>query len=152
MPSTTRASRTMKTGPTRGLKAAEPSRRIEMRSLSDLTPHPGQDELCHPLSPEELARLAEDIRRNGLLQPVEITPDGGVIDGHQRVLAARELGRTEITVRVRDDLADDRSAIDRRHIAANLHRRQLLPLDQVRLAARMLEIERGHRPGTLGEA
>ena len=139
----------MKITTPRGAMAAEPARRIETRRLSDLKPHTHQDELFHPMSRAELARLAEDIRRHGLLQPVEVTPDGRIIDGHQRVRAARKLGRAEITVWVREDLAGDERAVDRRHIEANLHRRQLAPLDRVRLARRMLEIERGCRFGVL---
>ena len=52
---------------------------------------------------------------------------------------------------VRYDLAGDESAIERRMIEANLHRRQLDALDRVRLARRMLEIEERREPGGLSQ-
>lgn len=59
----------------------------ETRPLSDLSPHPQQHALYSPLPPDALAALAADIDRSGLRHAVEITHDGTVIDGHQRVQA-----------------------------------------------------------------
>ena len=53
--------------------------------VDDLRPHPRQSELFRDLSEIEFAFLAGDIKRNGLQQPIEITPDGTVIAGHQRL-------------------------------------------------------------------
>ena len=53
--------------------------------VDDLRPHPRQSELFRDLSEIELAFLAGDIKLNGLQQPLEITPDGTVIAGHQRL-------------------------------------------------------------------
>ena len=61
------------------------------------------------------------------------------------------MGWTEIKVWVRDDLAGDQVAIDRAHIDANRTRRQLGPLDNVRLARRLAELELGRKPGNLGD-
>jgi ParB-like chromosome segregation protein Spo0J len=122
----------------------ESDRQLSTRDLDGLTAHPMQSALFRPLSDKEHARLVEDIRAHGLLQPIEVTADGTIIDGHERVRAARAIGLTEIPVRVRDDLADQ-TAIDRRHAEANLNRRQLDPLDRARLAVHLFQLENGRK-------
>ena len=124
------------------MKNSQTDQPIEMRKIADLKPHPAQDRLYRPASERELAELADQMR-GGIYDPVEITPDGVIIDGHQRVCAATKLGWIEVRVKVRDDLAGDETAIARRHIAANRVRRQLDPLDQVRLIVGELELEWG---------
>jgi ParB-like chromosome segregation protein Spo0J len=114
------------------------------REIDGLTAHHLQSTLFRPLSEEEHARLVQDIRAHGVLQPIEITADGTIIDGHERVRAAQVLGLPEIPVRVRDDLVDQ-TAIDRRHAEANLNRRQLDPLDRARLALHLFRLEKGRR-------
>jgi len=125
--------------------------KVETRLLSELRWNPRQDDNFHPLSDDDLARLAEDMKLNGQLSPVEITSDGRVIDGHQRKRAAEKLGWDKVQVLVRHDLAGDEAAIERRMIGANLIRRQLDVLDRVRLARRMLEIKEKRRPGALSQ-
>ncbi len=120
-------------------------RRIESWPIAGLKQHYQQAALFHNLDGPDFDRLVESLRQEGLREPVLVTPVGTIIDGHQRVRAAEHLGWTEIRVWVRDDLADDQTAIDRLHIEANLGRRQLDPLDRVRLARRLLEIERGRQ-------
>jgi hypothetical protein len=122
---------------------------IEMRRLADLKPHPRHNDLFHRRPYRSLDRLAADIRRHGLGRPVEVTVDNFVIDGHGRIEAVRRLGRKEIAVCVRRDLADDWVAIDRRHIEVNVDRPSSEKLDRVRLAVRMLEIEKGREFGKL---
>jgi ParB family chromosome partitioning protein len=81
----------------------------------------------------------------GLNFPIEITPDNVVIDGHQRLRAARELGWKEIQVWVRHDLPNQQ-AIDQRHIEANLDRRQLSRLEEARLIKVLCDLERSSLP------
>ncbi len=107
---------------------------------------------CSKISRAPTSRTwSNSLRREGLREPIPVTPDGVIIDGHQRVRAARRLGWTHITVWVRDDLADDQVAIDRAHIDANQNRRQLDPLDEVRMARRRAEMKLGRKPGGLFE-
>ena len=97
--------------------------------VDDLQPHPRQAELFRDLSEIELAFLAGDIKLNGLQQPLEITPDGTVIAGHQRSHTARRLKWNEVAVVVRHDLeAEGPGAILAQLIETNLNRRQLSPL------------------------
>jgi ParB/RepB/Spo0J family partition protein len=114
------------------------------RDLDGLTAHRLQSALFRPISDKNHTQLVEDIRALGVLQPIEIVTDDTIIDGHERVRAARALGLTELPVRVRDDLTDQ-TAIDRRHAEANLNRRQLDPLDRARLALHLFQLEKGRK-------
>lgn len=50
----------------------------------------------------DLAALAASIQTHGLLHPPAVTSDGMLIAGHRRLLACRQLGMTDIPVRVID--------------------------------------------------
>jgi hypothetical protein len=86
---------------------------------------------------------------NGQLAPIEILPDGTIVDGHQRLRAAEYLKWTTIKVRVRHDLASRKCAAERRMLQANRNRRQLHQLDQVRATKHLFEIEKKAQPGGL---
>jgi hypothetical protein len=117
------------------------NKRIETWPITKLQPHPRQAELFGDASAEALKKLANDIKRNGLLQAVEILPDGTIICGHQRVRAAALLDWSEITVWVRDDLAEEGpAAVERRLIEDNSNRRQLDPLAVARCALRLKKL------------
>ena len=110
--------------------------------ISRLKKHPKQDEMFGDISEEERRALADDMERNGQRQPVEIRPDGTIIAGHQRVLAATLLGWTEIDVIVRFDLEEKGdAAVEAHFLGDNLYRRQLSPLNRARCIRRLMEIE-----------
>ena len=121
-----------------------PEKRIESRSLDELKSHPRQAVLFADLNEAEFEKLKQSMDK-GLDFPIEITTDNIVIDGHQRLRAARELGWETIDVWVRDDLKEPQ-AIDQRHIEANLDRRQLSRLEQARLIKALCDLERNNRP------
>lgn len=52
----------------------------------------------HFYSDEVVDRMAENIKRFGVLNPIAINPKGVVLDGHIRVLACRKLGIKDIMV------------------------------------------------------
>jgi len=91
------------------------------RKISELKPHPHQ-ELIPPMSLEDYQNFLEDIRRNGILQPIDITYNNVILDGHHRVKAAMELGIKEIEVRIPELLYVDEDeylisvAMNRRHL------------------------------------
>jgi len=91
------------------------------RKISELKSHPHQ-ELIPPMSLEDYQNLLEDIRRNGILQPIDITYNNVILDGHHRVKAARELGIKEVEVRIPELLYVDEDeylisvAMNRRHL------------------------------------
>lgn len=113
----------------------------QKRRVSELRPHPLQTEVFHDLSEVELRALADDIKANGLRHPIEITPDGVVICGHQRLRAVKLLGWKMIRCVVRRDLADQgREAVERRLVEDNLNRRNLGKLGIVRAAAALMKV------------
>lgn len=77
---------------------------VERWPIGRLKPYPGNPKL-HP--PEQLAKIADSMRRRKITTPLEIEPDGTIIKGHGRWLAAREAGFTELPVIVRSDLTKE---------------------------------------------
>jgi hypothetical protein len=116
--------------------------------ISKLKKHPKQDEMFGDLPYEEHRALADDMKRKGQRHPVEIRPDGTIIAGHQRVLAALLLGWTEIDGVIRydfEEIAD--AAVEKEFIDDNLIRRQLSALARARCIKRLMEIESGRAGG-----
>lgn len=124
-------------------------RKITMWPLGKLLRSRFQDAYFCDLPDLEYGNVLGSMRSQGLLQPIEILPTGEIIDGHQRVRAAQDLGWTEIECIVRDDLAEcDEAAIEHRVIDANLNRRQLGQLEVARLYKRVRELQRKSPDGT----
>jgi ParB family transcriptional regulator, chromosome partitioning protein len=99
--------------------------------LEDLRPHPRQSEYFCDLNGAKLEALIEDMRRNGLRNPIEILPDNTIVCGHQRVRAARILGWSEIDAVIIDET--DPRKIETRLVEDNLSRRQLGPVGMARV-------------------
>ena len=92
------------------------TRNIQKRKLADLVPHPRQASLAPEPSPQEIAQLAAALKRDGLDRPIEILPDGTILTDPAPVAAAKSLGWHEVDCRVRDDLAAQGEAAERRLI------------------------------------
>jgi site-specific DNA-methyltransferase (adenine-specific) len=75
------------------------------------------------LSPDEFESLKRDIAERGVQVAIELTPEGEILDGHQRQRACRELGIRNYPRRIVSRLDDE----GKRHhaIRANCLRRQL---------------------------
>jgi ParB-like chromosome segregation protein Spo0J len=131
-----------------------PSRRIETWDIHRLKKNPHQDALVRPLSPPEFEELASDVEEKGRFDhPIEVLPDGMILDGRHRYLVALRLGwdevRVRVRVRVRYDLEGDPLAAERRVLETNSLRKQLDALDRARLSLRAVEIEERVGPGGL---
>jgi ParB family chromosome partitioning protein len=75
--------------------------------LERVAPNPQQPRTNFPA--EDLQRLADSIRRHGVLQPIVVSRRGDgyeLVAGHRRVLASRIAGRTSIPAVVRDEVSD----------------------------------------------
>jgi ParB-like chromosome segregation protein Spo0J len=68
---------------------------IELWPIDRLIPY-ARNARTH--SDQQVAQIAGSITEFGFLNPVLIDPDGGIIAGHGRVLAARKLGHTHVPV------------------------------------------------------
>lgn len=80
---------------------------------------------------EELAELADSIRRHGIIQPLLVrpTPDGDyeIVCGERRWRAAREAGLQDVPVMVRELSTDEVLEIQ---IVENLQRKDLSPMEE----------------------
>ncbi len=74
-----------------------PADAVERRDVDLLVPY-ARNARTH--SPEQISQLAASIREWGWTVPVLIGEDGGIIAGHGRVLAARQLGIVNVPVMV----------------------------------------------------
>jgi len=74
-------------------RARWPADAIERRKVSELIPY-ARNARTH--SDAQVAQIAASIREWGWTNPVLIDPEGGLIAGHGRVLAARKLGIEDV--------------------------------------------------------
>ena len=111
-----------------------------------LKPHPKNKEFFPDRLPDNIWReLVRDIRENGVINPLIITPDYTVLAGHLRLEAAQEAGLTHVPVVIRDVNPDSDEAVSLL-IRDNLLRRQLSDLQVARLI-RVLKERYGIRRG-----
>ncbi len=85
--------------------------------------------LVEPNQPAELddiAGLTESIREHGVIEPLIVTPDGRLLSGRRRIVAAKRAGLDAVPVRVRDT-ADERATI-LVGLAVNVERRAPNPM------------------------
>ncbi len=59
----------------------------------------------------DIDELAESIRREGILQPIAITPDGVLLSGRRRLAALERLGEKKVPVWVVDGVSDKLTAL-----------------------------------------
>jgi ParB-like chromosome segregation protein Spo0J len=89
-----------------------------------------------PLPAQEYAQLRDSIRDRGVLQPLLITADHVLIDGHERWKAIRELCLSKYPLRVVGNL--DEAERKELAIRLNVERRHLSRAERARLLAMIL--------------
>ena len=67
--------------------------KITYRKTGDLVPYAGN---ARTHSDKQIAQIAASIRQFGFTNPVLVDADGGIVAGHGRVAAARQLGIAEV--------------------------------------------------------
>ena len=74
--------------------------RVSIRAIGDILPAPENDTLYKPVDTSDpaLISLADDIIRNGILDPLVVTKDGFLISGHRRLAAARLAGLVTVPI------------------------------------------------------
>jgi|GEM_PF-3372887 ParB-like chromosome segregation protein Spo0J len=107
--------------------------------ISQLARHPLQGLVLNDLSQAEFEHLKADIAKSGQRQPIEITHDHKIIDGHHRVRALVELGHTEVIAVIFNESSIE--AIEERFLNANLLRRHLDPVSKARVIQQLAKIE-----------
>lgn len=84
------------------------AQRLELWPLERLEPH-DRNPQTHP--PEQIAALRASIQRFGFNAPILVSSEDGILAGHGRLIAARELGMSAVPVVVLDHLtAEQREA------------------------------------------
>ena len=82
---------------------------------------------------EEMERLAESIKQNGIVSPIIVRPKDNtadeyeIISGHRRVMASRKAGITEVPALV---VSLDKDAAAIVLVDSNLHREHILPSEK----------------------
>jgi hypothetical protein len=103
---------------------------LELHPLADLFP---------PLDPDKLQELADDIKKNGQLEPI-VLYQGRILDGRSRYLAARMAGREPM---VKEFSPDETNRSPLEYVwSMNLNRRDLTPSMRAVLAVELLEVLR----------
>jgi hypothetical protein len=108
--------------------------RVVMRRVDELHEHPDAA-IVPDLSSEDYARLLEDIRARGIVTYLEILEDGTVLDGRNRLRAARELGLEQVPCLVINLTAGEHPV--ERMIVVALLRRHLATSQRAALAAEL---------------
>lgn len=80
------------------------AQKVELWSVDDLVPY-ARNAKKHPQ--EQILQLAASIREFGFTVPVLAAEDGTIIAGHGRVLAAKEIGLTQVPVIVARDWTEE---------------------------------------------
>lgn len=101
-----------------------------------LTIHPAAD-IFPVMDAEAFAKLAEDIRVNGLQEAIWISQEGAILDGRHRYRACQETG---VRPRFKFFEGDDPIAFV---LSMNLHRRHLSDDQRAMVAARVANLKRG---------
>jgi len=77
--------------------------KIELRTLSEITPYPGNPRL----NEDAVDAVAQSIREFGFRQPIVVDAQGVIICGHTRYKAALKLGLEKVPVNVAKDLTPE---------------------------------------------
>ncbi len=119
-------------------KVAQPT-----RHLDSLRPHP--DNPREDIDPEDptIVEMAESIARHGIIEPLVITPDGMVIAGHRRRVAARVAAKRAkrpelliVPVTIRE--IEPGAALELM-LHENMQRQSLTPLEEARAMYAIME-------------
>ena len=115
--------------------------------LEKLMPFPNHPYLVQ--DNDELAQLAESIRKNGILHPLSVLATGEntyyIISGHRRMAAAGKAGLTALPCMIRE-ISMDQAIVEM--VDANLYREQILPSEKARAYAMKRDALRGSETKT----
>lgn len=94
---------------TNEVKGGDQSARVVEVAISLLSVHSKQAELSPEMRDKDWAKFLAGIQNNGVLQPLSVTRGNRVIDGKNRLRAARQLGFESVRV-VYEDIPEDEIA------------------------------------------
>jgi ParB-like nuclease domain len=104
-----------------------PNGKVELVQLSTILPCPENDGIyaAPSLDDPDIIALIESIRKNGILEPIQVSADGVIISGHRRRFCALHAGLREVPI-VRNTVSyrNDREAFMQYLIDANSQRKK----------------------------
>jgi len=103
--------------------------------------HPAAD-FFPMLGDTDLTALAEDIRQNGLREPITLHPGGSILDGRNRYRACEQAG-----VEPHFEQWDQQGTVDAYVISKNLRRRHLNESQRAMIAAKTVHLRHGGQRG-----
>lgn len=107
----------------------------DLRNPNELKPHPDNPRGEISADSIEVAQLAEDIKKRGLIQPIVITQNNFILAGHRRRIAAIIAGLELVPVVLRE-LGQDEFA-EEFFLAENMQRQDLSPLEEAKAIQRL---------------
>lgn len=125
-----------KIAPTQAAGEAKARQRFRFHPLADLLPL---------LEGAELHRLSDDIRENGLLEPILLTPDGRILDGRNRLRACRLAKMPPRFETVQEPEEKWLGLV----VSRNIRRRHLTPSQTAAFAAELVSTSHGANQHTL---
>ena len=120
---------------------AEANKQLSVK-LSDILPSPENDDLYGAIDPKDidLINLANDIARDGIREPLQVSLDNYIVSGHRRYVAAKlvKLKRVPVTFLALE--RSDHSVIEWQKIL-RAHNHQRVKPSHVRLKETLLDID-----------
>lgn len=105
---------------------------LETRLVTALRLHP-RASVVPEMAADEYQAFLSDLARRGVVDPLQVTPGGVLVDGRHRLRAARDLGLSEVPVRVVDppDVVEYmiRAAVSRRQLSPSQRAALVVELD-----------------------
>ena len=92
-------------------------------SLCDLHTPRLNDDIYGKITPADVAELAGNIRRHGVLDPLTVNREGAIISGNRRAFAASMAGLERVPVNV-VDIPEETPAFEKLLVSANLDTRE----------------------------
>ena len=123
---------------------------MQMIDIEKLQTHPKNDYFFDNITGDNWDAFLESVRTSGIIEAIIITNNCVVVSGHQRLRAAKELGKLQVPCEVGIYESDD--AILKDLLETNLRQRGIGNTNAVKFARCIVELERiyGIRQGSAG--
>jgi len=118
-----------------------------VRKVEELKNHPKNDYFFDEIDGEKWEEFLTSVQRNGIYNPLVITPDNVVVSGHQRLRACKATGIKEVKCLVIPFQNDDE--VIKAMIEINIRQRGVINSPSVKLGRILTELERIY--GTEGQ-
>jgi len=115
--------------------------KLETVAIDDIFPSPENDGIYGAVDKDaDLANLANDIIKRGMLEPIQVSRDSYIISGHRRFAAAKWINLATIQVHRRKDIVWKNSSVDDWKRILRAHNHQRVKSSAVRLKEVLLDI------------